>query len=1071
MNERSAFRSQLKKALDAFGTKKISTAWADLGPLDPQISIDEKYAVPSYLGGQLPGISQAAHQSSYYEKSEHLADTDTDNVIELKSCEFKIANPGFGACIKRVSAQIAHQMGVTERFKITLKRMFIYQSGPVVIPDSEIEKPGRFARLFVSLPSGCTGGQVEIRDQDRQKVQFTDDDGLLVKGWYSYSVQGIRPIISGHRRVLMYKLWIDAPQSPPGASLETQQAKALSECLRTWLDQSKRPLHHAYYRLHHQYTKADLSLYGPRNSDRVIVDVLKALSEVLTVEIFVSTLIQDDKRHDGWTGGYGKRSAYIDSGLVGAGQSQSNFEAPHPLDEFPLTVLTMVDIHGSEIIQAGFAKEDNVLQEVCLAGTDMEKSYDAHSGYPVNSSLYPSTHQRPWKNTVSYAPGCNQFAAVVIVPRDSLGEFFEICWGGSSYIPGYKPQRIRNMTNALRYVERSLARAPRNPGSVKSLKLMCQRVLQPINKHPYQVESRKTVQLTEVDLTNLTKTAFLSEDRELITMARDLHTGNLSLEFFTWAKTKIDAGVMNIRFAKKDLLEAIVRYPILWKQQRALEYLFPPTRDAKTKWPDEILPFIITVHESVLGIMSVQRLGFKDGKAVVDMLGYHDDKFFAARKTYNIVPAVVAQTSQMSFIYGFLNRVGSRRRQAVSHRASLSDIGMKVAKVFVETIDVTRIAGLCKISAASVQDPRQYFSINFSSQDSRQGLPDHACTNLAHVLVKLARRDETKSLVSTFFERICDQVPSFSEDEFHWGWLPFLITLTRILQAKQGSLSDLGATKVSATIIKFYIDNYIGEPPTMAGNLKLPTVRCPSDCNDCSALNAFLQDPTRQVGRFPLNKERRQHLHSKLDIARIDCSHVTERSGIPQTLVVTKGAHKDADAQVAWSQRRSVARSWLREFRLQDMDSWLGKEFEPLMIKAGLLAPSRRTSGKIEDRLPPLPGLVRGLQNRDMGSRVTNPLGLSAEAARAEATRLIGFLNYPHQPARGAPPSSHTRTWTTEPPRPGASAQPWTATGSLVNNLRELPAPPVPAPTASASTLRTAGVKRKADAIEVVDLT
>ena len=42
------------------------------------------------------------------------------------------------------------------------------------------------------------------------------------------------------------------------------------------------------------------------------------------------------------------------------------------------------------------------------------------------------------------------------------------------------------------------------------------------------------------------------------------------------------------------------------------------------------------------------------------------------------------------------------------------------------------------------------------------------------------------------------------------------------------------------------------------------------------------------MGRFPLRKDRRQHLHGIIDGRKCDCTHVTERKGSPQTLVCTK---------------------------------------------------------------------------------------------------------------------------------------------------------------------------------------
>jgi hypothetical protein len=59
-------------------------------------------------------------------------------------------------------------------------------------------------------------------------------------------------------------------------------------------------------------------------------------------------------------------------------------------------------------------------------------------------------------------------------------------------------------------------------------------------------------------------------------------------------------------------------------------------------------------------------------------------------------------------------------------------------------------------------------------------------------------------------------------------------------------------------------------------------------CAPCRAVNEFLRDPAQRVGRFPLRKELRRHLHGEIDSHRCDLTHVTERKGSPQTLVCTK---------------------------------------------------------------------------------------------------------------------------------------------------------------------------------------
>ncbi|MBW0000927.1 MAG: 2OG-Fe(II) oxygenase [Verrucomicrobia bacterium] len=59
-------------------------------------------------------------------------------------------------------------------------------------------------------------------------------------------------------------------------------------------------------------------------------------------------------------------------------------------------------------------------------------------------------------------------------------------------------------------------------------------------------------------------------------------------------------------------------------------------------------------------------------------------------------------------------------------------------------------------------------------------------------------------------------------------------------------------------------------------------------CADCRELQAFAEDPVRQVHRLRVRKDRRRHLHRVIDHYKLDMTHQTERVGSPQTLVCTK---------------------------------------------------------------------------------------------------------------------------------------------------------------------------------------
>jgi predicted 2-oxoglutarate/Fe(II)-dependent dioxygenase YbiX len=69
-------------------------------------------------------------------------------------------------------------------------------------------------------------------------------------------------------------------------------------------------------------------------------------------------------------------------------------------------------------------------------------------------------------------------------------------------------------------------------------------------------------------------------------------------------------------------------------------------------------------------------------------------------------------------------------------------------------------------------------------------------------------------------------------------------------------------------------------------SIELPADGCA--CELCDTLRAFLSDKSRRTFEWPLAKERRQHIHSRIDAAELPVSHLTRRQGRPYTLVLGK---------------------------------------------------------------------------------------------------------------------------------------------------------------------------------------
>jgi hypothetical protein len=59
-------------------------------------------------------------------------------------------------------------------------------------------------------------------------------------------------------------------------------------------------------------------------------------------------------------------------------------------------------------------------------------------------------------------------------------------------------------------------------------------------------------------------------------------------------------------------------------------------------------------------------------------------------------------------------------------------------------------------------------------------------------------------------------------------------------------------------------------------------------CELCTTLREFLAARDRRTLEWPLAKDRRQHVHSRIDAAELPVSHLTRRQGRPYTLVLDK---------------------------------------------------------------------------------------------------------------------------------------------------------------------------------------
>ena len=83
------------------------------------------------------------------------------------------------------------------------------------------------------------------------------------------------------------------------------------------------------------------------------------------------------------------------------------------------------------------------------------------------------------------------------------------------------------------------------------------------------------------------------------------------------------------------------------------------------------------------------------------------------------------------------------------------------------------------------------------------------------------------------------------------------------------------------------LERTLAAPPRRDDDGSLePALDC--TCDDCVELIELLRSPAERARDWPLNKERRRHLHGRIDATELPVSHTTLRRGSPHVLQLRK---------------------------------------------------------------------------------------------------------------------------------------------------------------------------------------
>jgi len=179
--------------------------------------------------------------------------------------------------------------------------------------------------------------------------------------------------------------------------------------------------------------------------------------------------------------------------------------------------------------------------------------------------------------------------------------------------------------------------------------------------------------------------------------------------------------------------------------------------------------------------------------------------------------------------------------------------------------------------------------------------------------------------------------------------LPFLRSIQDLTRSNLDA--DIGASLRStfSNVVEQYVHRFVKQQPSQIENWSRS--RMPCSCRDCIDLNIYLVSATQEVGHFPMDNNRRRHVHELLDEHLPDCRHETTRRGHPETLVVTKkGVAKLAHD--AWLARCKEAYSELMRFDQELLKHVFGDRYDQI-VQMGIVK-TDRVHRPVPSTRPPL---------------------------------------------------------------------------------------------------------------------
>ena len=255
------------------------------------IDVDGAGHLPFPLrASDVDGLKTHASSSPFGYRDQTLHDKAVRDSWEIPGSLVSLDDEVWGGRLQRGLTEITESLGLADAAVTPiLDKLLIYPEGGFFAPHRDSQKtPRTAATMVVVLPSAHEGGEIVVSHAGREvtfaTAEVARENYLSFLGFYADCVHETKPVRSGHRVALAYRLEVETAEerhSPDDDILDLEQS------LAAFFDDDDEPPWLVYL-FEHQYTHVSFGWEYLKNGDRSRSDAIRRAAARLELGCFLA---------------------------------------------------------------------------------------------------------------------------------------------------------------------------------------------------------------------------------------------------------------------------------------------------------------------------------------------------------------------------------------------------------------------------------------------------------------------------------------------------------------------------------------------------------------------------------------------------------------------------------------------------------------------------------------------------------------------------------------------------------------------------------------------------------------